>query len=57
MLQLMINNGSLGVEPGLLFVIIKFLKKEVKNIKKKFLSITMREKFLWQTPRFYRAKR
>ncbi len=47
MVQLMINNGSLGVEPGLLFVIIKFLKKEVKNIKKKFLSITMREKFLY----------
>jgi len=27
MVQLMINNGSLGVEPGLLFVIIKFLRK------------------------------
>lgn len=41
MVQLMINNGSLGVEPGLLFVIIKFLRKEVKNMKKKFLSILL----------------
>lgn len=41
MVQLMINNGSLGVEPGLLFFIIKSLRKEVKNMKKKFLSILL----------------